>query len=263
MVSTQLAEQILLVSSRHRDRDLFPQTQTYSVNLGKMDGVYGLDILDASVPRTQDSVSDRNNILSFRVGSHGAIQSVSIPPGTYTTEQALVNAIQTELTKIESVLQVSLEDHHIVFTHPTDEFHVFLNRPQSIHRVLGFDSYTAPFVTSSGNRLVPRGRLDPTGSDSEYIIVHTNTDGMQAFSRVQHPPGAGVYFLDSGRSTKWIAYPTRWFARPVSLNTLAIRLENPDGTLYDTGYRDNMFVVRVWKAVVTSGDETTPRERQS
>jgi len=258
----QLAEQILLISSRHRDRDLFPDTNTYSIHLGKMGGVYGIDIIDAVIPRTQDPVSERNNTLSFRVGESGTIQSITIESGDYT-EQGLVDAIQAGLTDAGSALQVTLDTHHVVFTHPSDDFSVFLNRPQSLHGVLGFGSYTAPLVTSTNRRLVPRGILDPTGADSKYVVVHTNTDGMQAYSTVQYPAGAGVYSLDPERSTKWNAYPTRWFDRAISLNTLAIRLENPDGTLYDTGYRENTFIVRVWKAVVTSTDgSTAPKGHQ-
>jgi hypothetical protein len=247
-----LAEQLYLIDSRHRDPDLFPNTNEYSVHLGKNTSIYGMDILEASISRTQDPVSERNNVLSFRIGG-AAVESVTIPPGTYS-EQSLVDAVQLSLTQAGSSLQIAADGaHRCVFTHPSEEFTIYLNRPNSLHTILGFHTGpSVPAVQSVNRHLVPRGIMDPAAEgDASYIVVRTNIETMQVFSHVSHPAGAGIYLLDTERAQKWVRYPTRWFDRAMAVSTLTFRLENPDGTLYDTGYRNHVFLLRLWKGVTT------------
>ena len=242
-MSHTLHETVLVVDSSSRDIETYPSSSEYTIPLGRHVGVCGVDILDADIPTTQYPISTRNDTLTFSVGT-SALRSVTVTSGTYTAA-SLISALQSALTSDGSGLSVSLSSGHAVFSHASSEFTIWTNRPASMHKVLGFIT-TSPSVQSTARSLTPSGIVDPDAGP-RYIRVRST---LSVDEHVVDPcePGVGVYWLDSSHAQRWCRYPTRFYDRPKQVNSIGIRLENPDGTLYETGSVDHVFVVRLWKA---------------
>jgi len=248
----QYESSILVIDSSTRDPDLYPSSAEYSIPVGKVHGLCGADILEASIPGSQSGVSERNNILTYTIDSDGSISSVSVPPGTYT-ESELIAAIQALVAGDGLVLTVI--DHRVRFTHPTSDFRIFLNRPSSIHGCLGIHT-NVPYVQSVSREYAPRGKIDVTGG-SRYIRVQSNLAIHEHVPDVCEP-GMGLYMLNQDAALPWVRYPTRLYDRPRSVNSIRIRLENPDGSLYETGDIDHVLVVRLWIASSATESLQTP-----
>jgi hypothetical protein len=238
---------ILVVDSSTRDPDLYPSSAEYSIPIGKVHGLCGADILDASIPASQTGISERNNTLTYAIDSAGTITSVAVPPGTYT-EASLVATIQDLVASDGLVLNIT--DQRVRITHPTSDFRVYLNRPSSIHACLGIHTKAA-YVMSLSREYAAPGKIDVTGG-SRYIRVHSNL-AIHEHVPDQCEPGMGLYMLNNEHAAlPWVRYPTRLYDRPRSVNSIGIRLENPDGSLYETGQIDHVLVVRLWRASTES-----------
>jgi hypothetical protein len=100
---------VFLVDSKERDRALWPTPSQYVVNFAlPFQNVVGLEVLDATVPRTMYNVDSFNNTLRFFVHTDNyftapvALASVpwataTVPPGDYTI-QTLVPALNDALS---------------------------------------------------------------------------------------------------------------------------------------------------------------------
>lgn len=240
-----LTETILTIDSATRDTSVYPESNEYSIPIGRTIGVCGVDILDAIIPATQDPISTRNNVLTFSIGNASPV-TVTIPPGTYT-ESTLVTALDTALTDEGSGLGASLTTHRVTLSHASSDFRVYTNRPNSIHTYLGIIT-TAPYIDSISRTYTPPGIIDPTGG-ARYIRVRSNRE-VKEQAPDQCEPGMGLY--THGRDTPWIRYPTRFYATPSQISSIGVRLENPDASLYDTGCVNHVLLVRLWRARATS-----------
>lgn len=256
MVQLSVYEKILVVDSSTRDTDVYPYSNEYSISIGRTTGICGVDILDANIPLTQDPISERNNVFSYAVGS-GPVKTATLPPGIYS-ETGLVEQLQSRVSG--DGLQLEIVRHKVKITHPSEEFTVYLNRPRSVHPCLGIKS-TTPSVHSQSREYTTGGMIDPTGG-ARYIRIRSNLSIPEHVSDVCDP-GMGLYFTtpyplyygSQDRQTPWVKYPTRFFDRPIQVNSIGIRLENPDGSLYETGNMDHVFVVRLWKTQAISSSQ--------
>jgi hypothetical protein len=240
-----LTETILTIDSSTRDTSVYPDTNEYSIPIGRTVGVCGVDILDAIIPATQDPISARNNALTFSIGNAAPV-TVTVPPGTYT-EATLVTALDTALTTEGSGLAATLDTHRVTLTHASAEFRVYTNRPSSIHPYLGIIT-TAPYIDSISRTYTPPGMVDPTGG-ARYIRVRSNRE-VKEQAPDHCDPGMGLY--TPGRDPPWIRYPTRFYATPSQISSIGVRFENPDGTLYETGCVNHVLLVRLWRARATA-----------
>ncbi|MGA1563737.1 MAG: hypothetical protein ACO35C_03845 [Pontimonas sp.] len=253
---TNVYEKILVLDSSTRDLDMYPSSNDYAIEIPRITGVCGVDILDANIPLTQEPVSDRNNQFTYSVGT-GAPRTLSIDAGTYTAS-SLVTALQALLTADGQGLTSTLTGRRVAFGHSTDEFKIFLNRENSVHRLLGIKS-SAPYIQSSARAYTPSGMIDTTG-DARYIMVQSNASIDESVKDTCEP-GLGVYMVpaygaSSDRARPWTQYPTRFFATPKTLQHIGITLRNPDGSLYETHGLDHVFVCRVWKLKPSAASST-------
>lgn len=98
---------VFLVDSGERDRTLYPTPSSYVIGFTTpFQYVVGLDVVDASIPRTQYNVDLYNNTLSFMIHDDTLLKqpldttkmnSVTIEPGDYS--------IQTLIPKLNEALQ--------------------------------------------------------------------------------------------------------------------------------------------------------------
>lgn len=255
----RVREKILVLDSSTRDRDLYPYSSEYKIPIGRTPGIVGIDFIEANIPLTQDPISERNNTFTYQIGD-ASPQTVTIPVGIYS-ETGLIDQLQNAVES--SGLQLTISQHRVTFTHPSQEFHILLNRNNSVHAHIGITSSSAR-VSSLNREYTPRGMIDPTGG-ARYIKVVSET-GIHEHVVDQCDPGMGLYFATTyplyygsqNRQTPWVTYPTRWYDRPRQLNSIGVRLENPDGTVYETGNMDHVFVIRLWIAAPTTSSKRSP-----
>lgn len=111
---------VFLVDSAERDRNAYPNPSSYVVNFTTpFANVVGLEVVDASIPRTQYNIDIYNNTLCFMIHDNsligvpldpGNFTTVTIPPGDYS--------IQTLLPKINDALVATVVGHeHYVQAH--------------------------------------------------------------------------------------------------------------------------------------------------
>lgn len=240
-----LTETILTIDSSTRDTSVYPESNEYSIPIGRTVGVCGVDILDASIPAIQDPISARNNALTFSIGNAAPV-TVTVPPATYT-ESSLVTALDTALSSEGSGLSATLAHHKVTLTHASQEFRIYTNRPSSIHPYLGIIT-TAPYIDSISRTYTPPGVVDPSGG-ARYIRVRSNHE-VKEQAPDHCDPGMGLYI--PGREQPWVRYPTRLYATPSQISSIGVRIENPDGSLYETGCINHVLVVRLWRARATT-----------
>jgi hypothetical protein len=148
----------------------------------------------------------------------------------------------------------------VTFAHASQEFEILCHRPNSIHGVLGVHTSVAA-VPSIAQSYTPSGRIDLTGG-SRYIRIRSGLAVPEHVADVCDP-GLGIYMTDTTRTSPLSTYPTRFYDRPIQINSIGIRLENPDGSLYETGGVDHVLILRVWKTRATTTSSQQISEYQS
>ena len=93
---------MFFVDSNNRDKIMFPHPNEYAVQFSApFKHVYSMEILDASIPRTQYAVDVHNNTLSYILfpdTNDRIFNTVTIPVGDYTDKNLIV-AINTILSE--------------------------------------------------------------------------------------------------------------------------------------------------------------------
>lgn len=97
---------LFVVDSARRDTSVFPHPNEYEVHFkAPFRNVVGLDLLDATVPRTEYLVEAGANALVYTYG--GTKHTATVPPGDYTVLQ-LAEALNAELaSQVQGGLTVS------------------------------------------------------------------------------------------------------------------------------------------------------------
>lgn len=103
---------IFLVDSRDRDHEAYPTPSEYVITFtAPFTNVIGLQLIDASIPRTMYNVDIYNNTVSFYIRSYGNTEplysnshykQVTLDPGNYT--------IQTLLPALTNLLEMHVDD---------------------------------------------------------------------------------------------------------------------------------------------------------
>jgi hypothetical protein len=98
---------IFLIDSRDRDHEAYPTPSEYVASFtAPFTNVIGMQLIDASIPRTMYNIDSYNNTLSFYIRSYGNTsplygtsnyKTVTIDPGNYTI-QTLIPALTSALT---------------------------------------------------------------------------------------------------------------------------------------------------------------------
>lgn len=103
---------IFLVDSKDRDHEAYPNPSEYVTTFtAPFVNVIGMQLMDASIPRTMYNIDSYNNTLSFYIRSYGNTtplysisnyKTVTIDPGNYT--------IQTLIPALTSALSMNIND---------------------------------------------------------------------------------------------------------------------------------------------------------
>ena len=173
---------LLLVDSADRDRSAYPTPSDYVVSFSApFQNVVGMEVVDASIPRTMYSIDVINNKISFLIHSGAAAagpsgvagawdrdlcRTVTLETGEYTI-QTLIPALTSILTMnvdndpaqpvagitVESVSNPQDIKNTIQFRCP---YPFFLNMEDStMAETLGFDMYTSAFPRESDSNVTP------------------------------------------------------------------------------------------------------------
>ena len=136
---------IFYVDSQFRDKDMYQTPSEYTITFdSSFKNVYALEILDASIPRTQYSIDTHNNTLVLFYGYGNSEYTIIVEPGDYNDLQ-LIEELNLQFNK----LSISIEIGNV--SDPGDKKNTFrfisrteftLNMEKSTIRTeLGFNEY--------------------------------------------------------------------------------------------------------------------------
>jgi hypothetical protein len=236
----QIKTVVLRLDSASRDTSSYPETNDYRVDLGQaLPFVCGIDLVDAIIPLTQHPIHSGNNTLEYTVGSNPK-RTLVLTPGTYTPS-SLATTISGALVDGLSV-SLTAATQQLTFSHGSSDFIIHLGST-TMRDVLGLGSVTATQVASSSLQYTPPGTVDVRGSPYIRIvcpdIVSSSVDTMH--------PGLGLIRTDTGAKDASLIRPppVPFGVMKASLRSVGIRLENPDGTLYDTGQQNHTLLLHI------------------
>ena len=136
---------IFYVDSQFRDKNMYQTPSEYSITFDSpFKNVYALEILDASIPRTQYSIDTHNNTLVVFYGYGNSEYTINLEPGDYNDLQ-IIEEINLQFNK----QSISIEIGNV--SDPGDKKNTFrfisrteftLNMEKSTMRTeLGFNEY--------------------------------------------------------------------------------------------------------------------------
>ena len=129
------------IDSKDRDKETFPNPNKYAITFSSpFKNVYSLEILDASIPRTQYAIDIHNNILVYKYNS--SITTMHIPVGDYNSKNFII-AINNEFSdKNQSIFLDDLStpaDERSTFVFKSELLLILDMQKSTIASVLGFD----------------------------------------------------------------------------------------------------------------------------
>lgn len=138
---------LFLVDSAGRDKRVWPTPSEYEIEFSSpFKNVYGIDVIDSSVPRTQYIIDVNNNSISFQIDTEEPVQT-AVEPGDYTITQ-LVTALNDLLVRNNKSITVSAVTTPTEMTHRlqfTSAFPFRLLMSQStIRTAIGFANPLRP-----------------------------------------------------------------------------------------------------------------------
>jgi hypothetical protein len=146
---------IILIDSDKRDKLTWKEPSEFQINFDEpFKLVYGIDVLDISVPRTMYGIEDHNNILRFTVGNKvnvldtSAYNELSVDSRDYSLQEfiAIMNEspLNTNNIKVATIIENIEENRNSVLTfsntdNPPKPF-VFDMKGSTIASNIGFNS---------------------------------------------------------------------------------------------------------------------------
>lgn len=129
------------VDSKDRDRFVYPHPNTYAITFSApFKNVYSLEILDASIPRTQYAIDTHNNMLVYKYDN--TINNINIPIGDYNSNNLII-AINNSFNNAGHNIfidNLSLPaDERMTFVFKSDKFFILDMQKSTVASVLGFD----------------------------------------------------------------------------------------------------------------------------
>lgn len=224
-----------------RDIVTYPKTSHYRVDFGKtFTVVVGMELLDARIPTTEQTITSDRNTFMYQVGS-GTVRTVTVDPGTYTAS-TLVSEMNTQFTAHGDGMSVaySATTQKLTFSAGAD-FSIFPSR-STMRRVLGIvsDAYR---VESTSSSYTPSGMVDVSGSTKYLVIKCLDLD--EPALNTSCDPGVGI--LHASDPPEFRPYPVRIFpAVKQKLSGLTIKIERDSGVEYDTGGLNHMLLFRIF-----------------
>jgi hypothetical protein len=186
---SQKKSYMFYIDSKDRNKELYPHPNNYAITFSApFKNVYSLEILDASIPRTQHAIDSHNNKLVFvynynkNVNSDpNTIHTITIPVGDYDSKNLII-----VLNNQFKILGFSIEIDDL--TIPADERSVFVfksDKPllldmkrSTVATVLGFDllSLNNEFDEEDQRRFDILDSLDELTNYDNTITIPTKPD---------------------------------------------------------------------------------------
>ena len=163
---------LFVVDSAKRDKAVYPQPNEYEVHFNApFRNVVGVDLIDATVPRTEYLVEDGSNALAYTHA--GRRYQDSVPPGDYNVLQlveALNVATQGRLVLRPSTVPAELANRVVIASEEPFRVHA---ADSSARRALGLGHAAAldavPDPDALGERAAVTGPL-PAGAAVDVLV---------------------------------------------------------------------------------------------
>jgi hypothetical protein len=160
---------LFVVNSSSRDFSAYPSPSEYTIEFhSPFRNVFGIELLDANVPRTEYTVEIGSNTLSLSINS-GPIVTIDVEPGDYTLQtltDALTNLLPSGMSAEPYSIPYTLTNRsRLKCTYP------FVVYATPLARILGFNDGKQLYnSTVSSQSNVQQAFSGPfPGSDTVYI----------------------------------------------------------------------------------------------
>lgn len=218
------------IDTRERNTIDFPNTNTFSIDLINKYNIFGIELVNCTIPQSQYTINSYNNKFYFEE-TVDTLLTITINPGNYTINE-LITVLQNELNTVgNSSYLVTLQNTYNInissdVTGGSGIFNI-LNNSQNILNTLGYNniSKTGSFSYTSENR---------------YNLNKTRTALLHFYNIPNIEPF--VVVLGKRISLKLVNILQ---GHSSMLNKLAIRLTNLDGTLYENNNTDYSIYLKI------------------
>lgn len=137
---------VILVDSNYRDRDSFPSPAEFEIHFAEpINFIFGIDILDTTVPRTMFMMDSENNSLHMRFGfdmlasNNDTVQHFL--PQDFSSASTFFQRIESQISKYG----LSLDNYDNIFIEDEDTLTNYTNRLLNDYPILRFKKNT-PFL---------------------------------------------------------------------------------------------------------------------
>jgi len=213
---------LFVVDSQKRDMYADPNPSEYTIEFNApFKNVIGIELLDATIPRTEYTIDDTYNTLVYSTSVDDTKKTVTVPPGDYNLLQlaeAMNPLLENGLVLAPETAPYT-QTARAVFTCP-NSFTLYMNE-SSIRNALGF-----PGV--------------------QKLYESTNTDAVQTNAFKGPFPGSTVFRIETGIVVRQPVTITDEglpsaivvYADPETSSTITARIVDADGTVYGTATID-------------------------
>lgn len=167
---------LLLVDSAQRDLTHDKHPAEYDVVFTTpFRNVVGVDIVTASIPRTQYVVENNNNRFAYKMQKDTDWRMLTLPTGDYPVT-SLINVFNNAFAQSNSPLQIQALSQPATLTnkiqlYSTEPFQVNMSM-STLRRVLGFNEPPTPEVAATGCYDMPLNYVD---TDPDVYISNAST----------------------------------------------------------------------------------------
>lgn len=197
---------LLLIDSSQRDKRHDKHPNNYDVVFTTpFRNVVGIDIVTASIPRTQYVIEDNSNTFTYRLLKSTNWTTITMPTGDYAITN-LVNVVNTQLAKANSPLTIQAVSSPATIKNKIQIYSqvpFVVNMSQStMRRALGFNEPPTTELAVTGAYDMPPNYLD-TDQDTFYSNISTSTgtgqvptfSGPQASEGINQLPVTATRFV--------------------------------------------------------------------
>lgn len=236
---------LFLVESSLRNKAFWPTPSEYVVDFkSPFRHVYGVDVLDGYIPRTQYRVSERNNRFTYSIGS-GDWKTLVIDPANYEIEQLVREMNTSEDWKQNNFSVRTLSNpedlkEKVIFTCPLS-FSINASVQYSAREVLGFANPVIP-ARNDGLDIFESER---TAAATTQILNFDSTQ-LTEISTVDVSVITETFSIVLPHEIHEISLE----AEP-SVTSIYFEIQDADETVYDSGtmtfedhYQGGKFVVK-------------------
>lgn len=261
---------LLIIDSSMRSSCSCPTPSDYYVTFPQpFKNVFSVEVVDATIPRTEYSVEKYTNTLSYAPGIYftydealadGSLVEIQVPPGDYNTATLItgLNAAlkKASLDKGHAPLEVTPSSNPIELTNRirltrSEPFTIFMN-PSTIRHVIGFSNPATTLGDNTNWDGSPRYTTDTDLSNDTFISVPTQLSTSAVFVGPVpiETPDYVASLSNSSVTQRFIAESSGL----LTSITLRGRSETPgtpvQGTLYDTSF-DPPALVQEFSVITT------------